>query len=93
MFAIIEDATLTKLIIPGFTVMGGVIAALFRIITKSYEETKGKLEECHTQHDKANDQILGLTEKLGRLEGRQQGVESLAASVLLEIKKGQSNDG
>lgn len=61
------------------------IGYLWRANANNHRGTQVKLEACEKRDEKSQSVMLVMTEKLGKLEGRQEGVEALARSVLREI--------
>ena len=70
------------LILPAFGALAGVVTALWRQITNTHKTTQEKLDDCEEQGKETTKSLIELTGKVGRLEGRQDGIESLAKSVL-----------
>lgn len=79
--------TVLTLVSSAVAAMGGVVAFLWRQISANNQKTESKLEKCEQSHQATHDMILGLTRKVGELEGRQQGISELADQVLAVVAK------
>lgn len=82
-----SDQTLLSLIIPAVVGLASAVGILWKHILKQHCDTSKKLDESRIEYKDTNDKLIELTAKVGVLEGRQEGVEKLAASVLKEIRK------
>lgn len=81
------DDVIFKLVLPAATVLAGVIALFWKVISKHHIDTKTKLDMCEEKHEETNTQLLTLTGKVGELEGRQNGIEHMSTAVLEEVRK------
>lgn len=84
-----------RIMVPAIGALASVVVYLWRHDVKRHERTETKLDECEEHHEKTRGELLTLTEKVGRLEGRQEGIERLGNRVLEEIRKhvGDKGDG
>ena len=66
--------------------LSGVIAFLYLRLDKSTREAEKrlqkKLDTCEEQHHKTHEDMLAVMSKIGKLEGRRQGIQELADKVL-----------
>ena len=65
---------------------------LWRHITTVHSHTREKLDKTELEQKESTHKLIGLSEKVGKLEGRQEGVEQLANSVLREIRTLESKN-
>lgn len=63
-------------------ILAAAVIALWRMHVATAKKTEIKLEKCEEGHKESNDHIIKLTERVGYVEGRQDGVESLSRQVL-----------
>jgi hypothetical protein len=65
----------TPLQIIGFMVIGltGAVGALWKSLRATASRTEKDLEQCRAEHKERDAQLLGLTEKVGHLEGMMEG--------------------
>ena len=82
MFELIME---NSVILTALGALTSAIGYLWRANLNNHKGTLVKLEECEKRDEKNQGAMLTLTEKVGRLEGRQEGVEALSRSVLREI--------
>lgn len=66
--------------------LSGVIAILWKMIVKDRVETKERADALSEEVKDSKDKIIELSEQVGRVQGRQEGVEHMAASVLEEVR-------
>lgn len=62
------------------------IATLWALVYKNMERTKSMLDDCTKSHEKANQKILQLTERIGHLEGQCHGINKLADQIVLIVR-------
>lgn len=82
-----DSETILTLIVPAVVALASVVAVLWKNVIATHQRTVKKLENSEAEHKEAANKLLDLTAKVGVLEGRQEGVERLAHSVLKEIQK------
>jgi len=92
-FTLEELKELAKILVPLFSALGIGFGALWQRVTKTMDEQKEDLKKCHEGRDEANAKLMGLTERVGRLEGRiegqTQGVLELAEAVIAKVNEGR----
>lgn len=68
------------------TALTGAITALWRhlVVRQASIEKRlvGKLDKCEEEHKEKNNQIIGLTERVARVEGRYETIERMHREVL-----------
>lgn len=79
------ETMMDSIILPAFGALATALTYLWRIIHKGHRDTSEKLLKCEQGHVISNEKMLLMAEKVGKLEGRQEGVEALSRSVLREI--------
>jgi len=72
-----------EFILAGFAAMGSAVAALWSIQRVNHKTTMEKLDMCEEKHEEAQNKMIEISEKVGRLSG----VEELSNRVLDEIRK------
>ena len=86
-------STEAALISSACTVLAGVIVALWRhlwaqlkasekLAKERNDATQAQLAACRAGDVKRNEQVLVLTEKVGRMEGYREGIMTLSQQVL-----------
>ena len=65
--------------------LSGAIGVLWKVVSANYKDTKVKLDKCEEGHTETNTRLLEISREVGKLEGRQSGVEALSQSVLNQI--------
>ena len=92
-----DHELIIKIVTPAVTALAGAIIFLWRqvgnkaaatekILHEKAKETELKLASCEDQHSEASKQIIELTGRVGRMEGRMEGVQGLSEAVLREIR-------
>jgi len=84
---------LLKILGPFLLALVSGFGILWKHIANQHVKTSDRLDRSHEEHRETQkhlhatqDTVITLSEKVGRLEGRQDGVERLARSVLDEIR-------
>ncbi len=62
--------------------LSAAIGHLWRTLSKINAMTREELRQCHEQHQAANEHIIELAEKVGRLSG----MDEMKRAVIKEIK-------
>jgi hypothetical protein len=75
------------------TTLAGAIAVLWKTVNTHYKETRLKLEKCDEGHEVMAERMIVMSQKVGKLEGRQSGIEQLSAAVLNRINDLSGNSG
>jgi len=75
--------------------LAGAIGALWREQVRRSKDTARKLEACEDKHEQTQGLVVGLSGRVGnlegRVEGRTEGVEELAKSVIELVRKNDGN--
>lgn len=79
-----ETAFLTALT-GAISVLGGVVAFLWRQISAAQLKTEAKLEACEKTHAETQEMMLGMVRELGELRGKQDGISEMAGQVLKTV--------
>jgi len=69
-----------------FAALVGVIGTLWRVIAKRHIGTEKKLERCEQGHRETGKRMIQMSSQIGHLEGRFEGVESMSAAVIKEVR-------
>lgn len=86
------EFTLPQLLVPAIVALSGVITVLWKQTTDRQTKTEEKLVQCEEQHVQHNTRMIHLSEKIGKLEGRQAGIEELSQAVLKEVRNAVSEN-
>ena len=76
-------------IVPAAVAMVAVIIGLWNEVRKDLKHTKQWAERCEEKHEETRGKVVELTEKVGRVEGRIEGVEWMANKVIEEVLEGK----
>lgn len=78
-------------LIPCIVALAGVIGALWRHQVKQQERTQKKLDDCQEAHHETTKELVGLSGRVGhlegKLEGRIEGMHELAKAVIDESRR------
>lgn len=58
-----------EMIVGAITGLVAAIVHLYTLQSKNFKKSLKKLDECERKHEEANEKIISLTEKVGRLSG------------------------
>lgn len=80
-----EFITLSQALVLAVSSMATVIVVMWRMQVAASKQTEIKLQLCEEKHAGATTVIMQMKEEIGYVRGRQDGIESLANSVLEKI--------
>ena len=77
------------------TALSGAVGALWREQVRRSKQTSDKLEKCEDKHEQTQGLVVELSSRVGRLEGlnegKAEGVEELAQSIVDLVNRNDGN--